>query len=306
VRRWAYLESNQIRSAVTQMLFGAARGNLGFLDLSNNFVPAIASRFTPIEPIGFFMESGNVLQCNYFARSVTEGFGTPTNCTCGIGFVFDDWTACSFHRCIRNTLTDGCDNSMVWNSTNCAVAPVSSCVVKANVIRRGRQYYSPATQSFSALTNCSAHFQRKGVLLNAYEFQTATFTSDRLCSICSDCPAGFSAVKCSRTENTRCIKEKELSVVDISVITAVITLLVVVGISAARHFYNAKEKERKRYNQQGEQLELTERLLGDEQENVEQLGRAFEIDIKDLKFGREIGDGAYGTVYAGTWGCVIQ
>ena len=49
-------------------------------------------------------------------------------------------------------------------------------------------------------------------------------------------------------------------------------------------------------------LELTEQLLGDEREEIERMGQAWLIPETDLAYGRRLGSGSFGHVYAGTWG----
>ena len=51
-------------------------------------------------------------------------------------------------------------------------------------------------------------------------------------------------------------------------------------------------------------LELTERLLDEEREEIELMGQAWSIAEGDLTFGEVIGEGAYGRVYKGMWGYV--
>jgi hypothetical protein len=49
-------------------------------------------------------------------------------------------------------------------------------------------------------------------------------------------------------------------------------------------------------------LELTEQLLGDERDELEQMEQAWSIIESDLTFGKKIGEGAFGHVSEGTWG----
>lgn len=72
-------------------------------------------------------------------------------------------------------------------------------------------------------------------------------------------------------------------------------------------FYGRRQKKQ-RYQTQNE-LELTERLLGDVQvantrfaEENELMENAWRIAIDDLTFKEVIGEGTFGRVFKGSWG----
>lgn len=89
---------------------------------------------------------------------------------------------------------------------------------------------------------------------------------------------------------------------------AVIVAVFVTGLVAAFCAGYGRTQKRKRHRTQNE-LELTERLLGDVQdenervtEEIADMEQAWVIRQADLKFGEVIGEGAYGSVFRGTWG----
>jgi hypothetical protein len=63
-------------------------------------------------------------------------------------------------------------------------------------------------------------------------------------------------------------------------------------------------RKQRMYRETVTNLELTERLLGDEQKENELMGQAWSIEEEDLTFGPVIGEGAFGRVYKGAWGHV--
>jgi len=225
--------------------------------------------------------SHNPLQCATYGP-------VATNCTCTSGLHVS--IHCGYVRCTPHP--DGCAPGTILNKSDCTNAPWSACVsdVPAD------QYYDNATQSFLPAMICATAFPRR----RAYEVSNRTVWSNRECSICSTCPAGFDMTLCTATTNTQCTKQFALSSAAIGgIIVGVLIPLVglVLTVLYVRHKATRTELgETKNY------LELTEQLLGDEREEKEQMEQAWSIAESDLTIGDVIGEGAYGRVFRGTWG----
>jgi hypothetical protein len=106
----------------------------------------------------------------------------------------------------------------------------------------------------------------------------------------------YNVVPCTETSNTRCTNLRAWIIAayaaggTVSIIVLSLVIMYVRKKTALRHTVT--------------NLELTERLLGDEREEVELMGQAWSIAEEDLTFGAVIGEGAYGRVYSGMWGHV--
>lgn len=295
------LTNNLITSPLSQPLFGAAAGNLDLLDVTGNAISAVATAFA-LPRNGVFMTEGSVLRCSRFLVSPTTGFSTAVDCTCNIGY--HKSTACGFVRCISDSMqSDGCPTGSIVNSSNCSVAPISACVIGTV---QG-QYYNLESQAFLPLSECASLFQTSPhSYLPAYEVSAPLFnargtaTSDRLCGPCSTCPAGFDASPCTATQNTQCTKAFELSRSAVAGIVIGV-LIPLVGLVFSLLYIRYKSRTRE-LGQTRTYLQLTEKLLGDEREELQLMEQAWTITEADLTFGAKIGAGAFGHVFQGTWG----
>eukprot|EP00035_Acanthoeca_spectabilis_P010582 m.187131 g.187131 ORF g.187131 m.187131 type:complete len:1037 (+) comp15068_c0_seq7:243-3353(+) len=251
------------------------------LRVRNNSILAIAAHRNGIVEDNAATE--NPLLCSAYGPSMM-------NCVCTNNMTFG--IHCGYARCSAS-----CPSGLVWNSTSCSDAPFSSCVNVTTVM--GRQYYAENIGAFLPVTNCRTAFPSATGYHQAYQFGTFTASTDRLCSICSTCPAGFSTSPCTATTDSKCTKENQLSPGDISAIVMAIVLVIVAGSMVATYLYTTKKRElgvTKSY------LQLTEKLLGEEKEEKNRYSKAWSIAEQDLTFGEILGVGGFGRVYRGTWG----
>eukprot|EP00035_Acanthoeca_spectabilis_P005810 m.117557 g.117557 ORF g.117557 m.117557 type:complete len:1166 (-) comp13200_c0_seq3:111-3608(-) len=239
---------------------------------------------------------GNILNCNSWGPEASD-------CWCAAGFTLQT-SFCGFVRCVSNTTPDGCAMGSVWNRSDCLVAPHSTCV-NGTV---SDQYYNNVTGSFLPVSVCSTMFPPG---TQAYQLRPpiantrGTYTADRLCSVCSGCPDGFSTTPCTATSNTRCTKEFRLSVGDISAIVLAATLLLaltVIGLTFGQ------KQLRQRKTAVNELMDTERRLSTVQTENVritretELHSHAWTIAESDLTLGEVIGEGGSGRVFRGVWG----
>lgn len=136
------------------------------------------------------------------------------------------------------------------------------------------------------------------------QYAEVTDTSDRLCSICSTCPAEYTTTPCTPTSDSSCIKAKLLSPGSVAAIVLAIVLVFGVGAVFSTALYREKERKHAALHKTQNYLELTERLLGDEREENVRMNRAFSIPEEDLTLGETLGVGAFGRVVRGMWGYV--
>lgn len=103
-------------------------------------------------------------------------------------------------------------------------------------------------------------------------------------------------VPCTKTSNTRCTNFRAW------VIAAWVAggIVFIVVLTLIIMYFRKKTALR----HTATNLELTERLLDDEREEVELMGQAWSIAEGDLTFVEVIGEGAYGRVFKGMWGYV--
>eukprot|EP00035_Acanthoeca_spectabilis_P017699 m.371925 g.371925 ORF g.371925 m.371925 type:complete len:602 (+) comp16686_c1_seq8:1793-3598(+) len=247
--------------------------------------PATNNHIATSDRIGF-----NQVQCNTYGP-------TATGCDCLDGFHVSTFSG--YIRCTRTF--SGCPQGTLWNDEDESNAPWSTCV---NGSVSGHYFVN---NTFLPITECSTYLASTGK--QAYEVQSpglnadGTATSDRLCSLCSTCPSGYHATPCTSKSDTKCTQL--LSPAAIAAIVLSIILLLVVGMLGAGY---GRTQKQQRYQTQTE-LELTERLLGDVQdekereiEEIADMEHAWAIAENDLGFGAVIGEGAYGRVFRGTWG----
>lgn len=222
---------------------------------------------------------------------------TPTNCSCTSSAFPHRSTHCGYVRCTAEP--NGCAAGTLFNTSDCSLAPWSSCI-PSNALPPGT-YYDVFSQTFQPLTACDQAFSVKnGSYLAAYEYSNATATSDRQCSICSACPAGYKVTPCTATTDSTCTKE--LSVADVASIVLAIVVVLGVGVSLSVFFYREKERQRSAALETADSLELTAQMLAQERFEVERMGQAWKIAETDLTFGQVIGRGGCGQVFRGTWG----
>jgi len=293
------LANNRITGAVTQELFASCEGSLNLLELGGNAITAVPTTFVP--PVyGFFMNDGASLRCDSFERSDANGLATATNCTCEGGGVLNE--LCGYLRCTP-TLS-GCPGNWISNTTNCSIAPSSACVDPATAFSEG-QYFNPEQGAFVRFVDCATLFRIPGGGFRAaYEFEPATTSSNRECSICSRCPAGYTTTPCTRFANTICTKDDELTAGAVATIVfffAALTAALVLSLLFIR-YRTVLKSTRHVLGQTQSDLELTEQLLGDEREENERMSFAWTIPEEDLHFETVIGVGAFGKVFRGSWG----
>lgn len=89
--------------------------------------------------------TGNPLQCDQYGP-------TMTGCTCTPPLVTSEH--CGYTRCLPTA--NGCHSNLLFNSSNCSVAPASACVNGSVVL--GIQYYNEPLKSFLPLTVCESAY----------------------------------------------------------------------------------------------------------------------------------------------------
>jgi hypothetical protein len=219
------------------------------LAIQDNAIWAVPSASNHIVPT--VLAGGNVVQCQEWAP-------ISVGCSCTTGFSLS--IHCGYVRCTLDDLPNGCPIGSIFNSSDCSQAPFSGCVLGAVT----GQYYRGEIRAFLPLTECAVAFPRDGSFLPAYEvdppFLTSlgTATTNRLCSVCATCPAGYDTTQCTPTSQTRCIRSTKLSAGDAA---AIVLALVILGVSAAVGVVYGRTKSQQR-NLTLNELELTEKLLG--------------------------------------------
>lgn len=259
------------------------------LVVTNNAIQAITSEGSRIAQSNDATD--NILSCSTFSP-------LASGCDCSNGLHLTNH--CGYVRCTPTP--DGCDGGTLLNGSNCTLAPWSACVEGTEVL--GREYYVRSLQQFLPITNCSTAFanvQGPG-FLPAYEFSPFTATNDRMCSICSSCPAGYTTTQCSATSDTSCTKEEHMSVGDIAAIAMATFILVGVGGSVAGVLHYGKKKKERELMSVRTDLASTERQLNEEQMENERMGQAWLIEEKDVMIGTLLGVGSSGRVFEGMWG----
>lgn len=256
--------------------FRLAQNRVYALPLTNNHIA------TPSDAVG------NPLQCGQYGASAA-------NCSCAAGYVLTP-SFCGYVRCTLATLTDGCPPRTSFNSTDCSNAPESVCVSRAPP---GQFFENGA---FRPVSVCRVEFADVG---QAYQVTAPTTTSDRVCSLCSKCPGDYSTTPCTATTDSKCTQTARLAVGNI---VAIVLAVIMLGVAAAVGATYGRMQMRHRHHTQNE-LELTERLLGDVTEEKDRateeitvMEQAWLITETDLTVGGVIGEGAFGRVYQGVWG----
>eukprot|EP00037_Helgoeca_nana_P031080 m.392601 g.392601 ORF g.392601 m.392601 type:complete len:1013 (+) comp28325_c0_seq15:255-3293(+) len=282
---------------VEKAAFVANTPGLDMLVLNNNHILAVP--LTSNHIANSASGTGNVLQCSLYGP-------TASGCVCGPGYTLaSGW--CGYVRCIPSSTPNGCGAGAIFNSTDCSRAPFSACVMGTVT----GQFYSESDTAFLTISRCTSAFPRDGSYLNAYEVDPpllnarGTATSDRLCSVCSVCPAGFSSNPCTPTTDTKCFRQVRLTVGDVAAVALSVVILAIV--TAAGIQYGRKQSRRRAVALN--ELALTEQLLGDVQVEKDRFAhendlmeQAWKIRVFDLHFGDVIGEGSYGRVFKGSWG----
>eukprot|EP00035_Acanthoeca_spectabilis_P010720 m.189532 g.189532 ORF g.189532 m.189532 type:complete len:1041 (+) comp15110_c0_seq2:129-3251(+) len=290
------------------------------LDMSNNNLSAITTAFlqqlpvltnfraaanqiqaVPVTSNYHILDSAalasNLIQCASYGPQETAG----CQCASNTSLLYYH---CGYAVCLSLATYAGCPNGTVLNSSDCTLAPWSSCV-PASVLQSGEYFYSLRDQSIQPLTQCSAVFDTengKGSFAKAYEFHAPTLTSNRVCSICSTCPGGFKQTECTATSDSKCVRDTTLSPAAIAALAMAIVLVIFVGGVASTVLYYGKRRKQRELGQTQTYLELTERLLDDEREEKERWAGAYMIPEADVTLGGELGSGAFGRVLRGMWG----
>jgi hypothetical protein len=291
------------------------------LDVSLNRITAITSGFLDRVPgLAQLFATQNLIQAipqfgNFHVRSAGDFAGNPLacesygptsahNCTCSPGYTLSVF--CGYMRCTPTVLPNGCAPTLYFNASDCSLAPWPSCI-NASVLTSGNVYYNVPRQSFEVVALCPSTFEEQagsGTFLPAYQYRKPTATSNRLCSICSTCPTGYNLVPCTSTTNSQCVRSKELSVGAIAAIVMAIIMVLFVGTAFSGYLYSSKEVQRRKLGETQNYLELTEALLTDERVESDRFGKAWQIAEGDVTFGKLLGVGAFGRVYAAMWGYV--
>jgi Leucine-rich repeat (LRR) protein len=274
-------------------------------NLSNNHIVGYPRLLDPS-----IVVDNNPLTC---PRINLQTYNNPTTegCTCPSGLMPVITTCFNYVVCMNATYN--CSASALPVATNCSQAPWPECFEQGDI--PSDQYYVPATKSFQALSVCSQMYpmlpgQMRTAIdgddipgpythyMRAYQVVPPTLTTNRLCSICSTCPSGYDTVPCTEYTNTQCRKVNERNWITTVIVVCTVVPVVVMSIALMYIF------KRRALTETTTNLELTERLLDGQRDEVELMGQAWSIAMKDLTFGDVIGEGAYGRVWNGTWGHV--
>lgn len=169
---------------------------------------------------------------------------------------------CEYVRCAPPD--GGCPDGLAYNRSGCLAAPFSDCVNPIPLL--GKQYQDPRTQTFRPVTHCARAFpsRLRNGYAQAYEYANYTSTSDRLCSICSVCPEGFAASKCTGTVNTQCVRGSRLSTAGVAAVVLAASLVVLIGAITSGWLYCRKERARRELGETRVSLRTTSGLLSDE------------------------------------------
>eukprot|EP00040_Diaphanoeca_grandis_P013546 m.68521 g.68521 ORF g.68521 m.68521 type:complete len:998 (-) comp23966_c0_seq1:124-3117(-) len=262
---------------------------LNTLRASHNYIWALPFTNNNIQTLSGI--ENNVIVCGSYGPSLGQ-------CTCTGNLTYSPY--CNYGRCLPTQ--SGCSDTEFVNATDCQTAPRSDCLTTCPE----EQYYDTHALTCLRITDCATKFRNpQQGFSKAYQVYNATRTSDRGCSICSSCPDGYHATKCTATSNSECNRQVHLSSGDTASIVLTVIMLMV---SAVLGVVYGRSQSKKRNMTLGE-LELTELLLGDvtqEKQRIneerDRMQQAWRIAESDLKRGVVIGRGGNGTVYAGTWG----
>eukprot|EP00041_Stephanoeca_diplocostata_P038564 m.1527913 g.1527913 ORF g.1527913 m.1527913 type:complete len:1172 (+) comp25236_c2_seq6:232-3747(+) len=234
--------------------------------------------------------AGNVLRCAVFGP-VLQG------CTCSAGTVYSEH--CGYGRCLPTH--SGCPNTTRFSTASCALAPFSECIAACPP----NEYFNTVTRTCTAFLNCSAAFRRRAatavgatIYVPAYEYEAPTTTSDRQCSICSQCDAGYHTTRCTATSNTRCARQRHLGAGAVVAITLAVVLLA--ASTVVLGWYGRSQWHRSKHASFA--LEQTELLLGDVTEKHERMQQAWKISESAIDLRKQLASGSYGTVWFGQWG----
>jgi hypothetical protein len=264
---------------------------LSSFSIESNNISAVPQDSNHISAATF--AATNELQCAEYGP-------TPTNCTCRTQGQIAR-VECNYVYCSPNCSADQhrvvtCVDENSGTGTPIGGVPVVSCLKKC----AGAQYYNRATSACTPLLDCRVAFPGPfdEIYEPAYQYRAATVTSDRLCSLCGSCPAGYVVTTCTATADTRCSKVSHLSVGDIMSVVLCLVILMATLIAALRYASTQHIKGKAAVFE----LEETANLLGEvEQENSRLLG-AWRIRETDLTVGEHLAAGSKGEVWSGTWG----
>eukprot|EP00040_Diaphanoeca_grandis_P037857 m.250773 g.250773 ORF g.250773 m.250773 type:complete len:1198 (+) comp33888_c1_seq4:218-3811(+) len=228
---------------------------------------------------------GNILQCQVYSPQLQ-------NCTCKGDLVFNEF--CGYGRCTP-TIT-GCATDGELPIDDCSAAPRSICVSECSsgYLSSSNALGGNKIATCIPYTNCSTTF---GKHTQGYEFQAATRTSNRVCSACSVCSAGFDSSPCTATSNTVCTRTLQLTIGDISAIVVTVILVFVGTAGGTSYFFMRKKEEKKEH-----ELELSQMLLGEVNEENSRMRKAWEICEDDLHIEKKLASGSFGVVWSATWG----
>ena len=142
----------------------------------------------------------NTLVCTQYGPTAKQCRCNESGYYLSLSSGSDDF--CGYVRC-TNTTNGGCPSEAIWDQHNCSLKQWSVCVTSNTDVTN--EYYDTAFKTFTDLTVCNTTFpnpSRNGTFLRAYEAYSprrndrGIATSDRLCSICSNCPEGFDETPC--------------------------------------------------------------------------------------------------------------
>eukprot|EP00041_Stephanoeca_diplocostata_P035245 m.1234281 g.1234281 ORF g.1234281 m.1234281 type:complete len:1427 (-) comp24665_c0_seq11:370-4650(-) len=285
------------------------------LDVSNNALSVLrVAMLSTMPALGKFAVQGNriyalPLSSNHMQGSWARGdtnllgcdaYGPRLNgCVCPPGYVYSEH--CSYGRCL--TTMSGCVPPLRHNTSSCAAQPLSDCIAGCadGYFLRGASC-EPVTECTTAypttLDNTSNSSNIRTSYLRAYEYQPPTTTSDRRCSICSTCNAGYTTHACTPTTDTACTAQFRLVPGDIAAIVLASVLFVAALVLGT--WYGRRQQQKRK--QARFDLEQTELLLSDITEKHDRMQQAWAISEDDLVLDRQLASGTYGTVWAGYWG----
>eukprot|EP00035_Acanthoeca_spectabilis_P027903 m.468340 g.468340 ORF g.468340 m.468340 type:complete len:1105 (-) comp27396_c0_seq1:181-3495(-) len=275
------LSHNQLTSYTTALT--ANTPLVRVLNVSHNALTAIPYSLSSNRLFDPSFTRGNPLQCTAYSPVLI-------NCSCPAGQYF--LAFCGYGLC-TDTPT-GCPNGSRFTNT-CDNAPGATCLAQCGPGQfLGNDTLDAGLATCAAYTDCSTTF---GAGVPGYEFGSPTATSDRICSACAICPEGFQVTPCTATSNTVCEKSARLSDGDIAAILASLLLVFLGGVGGTSYVFLRKKKKKT-----DQELELSQLLLSEVEEDNSRMRRAWEIEEKDLRMKRQLASGSFGEVWSAEWG----
>eukprot|EP00040_Diaphanoeca_grandis_P039511 m.259265 g.259265 ORF g.259265 m.259265 type:complete len:1369 (-) comp37820_c0_seq1:79-4185(-) len=251
--------------------------------------------------------SQNVLDCDSYTPSLVNCTCTdPTykyyiaRCGYGICSKFED-------GCPQPTVAAGC--TMPNNVDDTIIKCISNCddgLYRSFAKSDCTSMSEETTAVCIPLSNCSNFFQNdNGTTLPGYQTRSATPTTDRVCYPCSVCDSDDDVVEqpCTLYNNTLCKpkaglmnRRKLTSGETVGIVMSVMLLGAMVLMLACWG-----QKQSRTLATRTVSLEMTERLLGEEEAIKLRQEQSYQIDARSVKLFKVLGRGAHGVVMSGEW-----